>query len=453
MNRSELTKELRALWRLSVPLAIASAGQSLMAVVGSAVAGRAGAAPLGGVGLGNTVFMVGSVFGMGLIMGLDALVAQAIGAGDRARARRLAWKGTAFAGAAGLAIAAVLAVAPLGFGAAGVDAAVAPEAARYLAWRALSMPSLLAFFAVRAWLQALGRTRPLVSATLVANLANLALAVPLALGGAALPAWCGPLRALPAFGAAGAGAAATVATALQAALVLVALRNEGKSEPGGAPRRGELRGALRVGLPIAFHFTVEMGLFTLVGFLAARLGELPMAAHQVALTLVTVSFTLVVGVGTAGSVRVGHAIGAGDAPAVRRAGLVTFGSGAGVMACSALCLLLFPGPLARLVSSDPAVVAAAGPLLGVAAVFQVFDGIQAVGAGLLRGAGDTRFTFLANVAGHYLVGLPVTVGLGVLAGRGVVGLWWGLCAGLVTVAVVTVARFRALSARPIAPLA
>ncbi|HZZ83079.1 MAG TPA: MATE family efflux transporter [Anaeromyxobacteraceae bacterium] len=451
MDRTELAKELRALWRLALPLAVASAGQSLMAVVGSAVAGRAGAAALGGVGLGNTVFMVGSVFGMGLVMGLDALVAQAIGAGDPARARRLARKGTAFALAAGLVLAGALALAPLAFGLTGIDPAVAPEATRYLRWRALGMPAVLAFFAVRAWLQALGRTRPLVTSTVAANLANLALAVPLALGGGALPAWCGPLRALPAFGAAGAGAAATLASALQAGLMLLALRDrDGRLD--AAPRRGELRAALRIGVPIAFHFTVEMGLFTLVGFLAGRLGELPMAAHQVALTLVTVSFTVVVGVGSAGSVRVGHAIGAGDAPAVRRAGFATFASGAAVMACSALCIFLFPRALSRLVTSDAAVVAAAAPLLAVAAVFQVFDGVQAVGAGLLRGAGDTRFTFLANVAGHYLVGLPVTVGLGVLAARGVVGLWWGLCAGLVTVAVAMLLRFRALSARPIAPL-
>lgn len=450
MNRTDLLEELRALGRLALPLAIASAGQSFMAVVSSAVAGRVGAAALGGVGLGNTVFMVGSVFGTGLVMGLDALIAQAVGAGDRARAARLARKGTLFALASGLVLAGALALAPLAFLPAGIDAAVAPEAARYLRWRALGMPPLLAFFAVRAWLQALGRTRALVTSTVAANLANLALAVPLALGGGALPGWCGPLRALPAYGAAGAGAAATAASALQAGLMLLALC--GAAPGGGPPRRGELRGALRIGVPIAFHFTVEMGLFTLVGFLAGRLGELPMAAHQVALTLVTVSFTLVVGVGTAGSVRVGHAIGAGDAPGVRRAGLATFASGAAVMTCSALLISLFPRFLARLVTSDPAVIAAAVPLLGVAAVFQVFDGIQAVGAGLLRGAGDTRFTFLANVAGHYLVGLPVTVGLGVLAGRGVVGLWWGLCAGLVTVALAMVARFRALSARPIAPL-
>ena len=210
--------------------------------------------------------------------------------------------------------------------------------------------------------------------------------------------------------------------------------------------------AAQVGAPIALHMAAEVGLFALVGFLAGRLGRVSLGAHQIAIALASTSFTFAVGIGSAGAVRVGWAVGAHDTPAARRAGLVAFGTRAGVMALSALVFFLFPSQLARLMTSEPEVGRAAAALLAVAAVFQISDGIQAVGAGVLRGAGDTRFTFAANMVGHWLVGLPVAVVLG-LAGRGVLGLWWGLCAGLSVVAAALLVRFLRLSAQPIAPLA
>jgi MATE family multidrug resistance protein len=124
------------------------------------------------------------------------------------------------------------------------------------------------------------------------------------------------------------------------------------------------------------------------------------------------------------------------------------------MSMSGLLFLLAPGLLARALTPDPEVVAAAIPLIGVAGVFQLSDGIQGVGAGVLRGAGDTRFAFLANLVGHYAIGLPIAVALGLWSGRGVPGLWWGLCAGLTAVGVSLFVRFCfwVLSSKPIARL-
>jgi MATE family multidrug resistance protein len=122
------------------------------------------------------------------------------------------------------------------------------------------------------------------------------------------------------------------------------------------------------------------------------------------------------------------------------------------MTVAALCFWLAPGALARVLSNQPDVIAASLPLLAVCAVFQLSDGIQGVGAGVLRGAGDTRFTFLANLVGHYAVGLPVAIALGLYLGHGVIGLWWGLCAGLTAVALALLTRFLRLSAREILPL-
>src|SRR5262249_50461660 len=179
--------------------------------------------------------------------------------------------------------------------------------------------------------------------------------------------------------------------------------------------------------------------------LAGRLGARSMAAHQVAIALASFTFCFAVGVGQAGSVRVGWAVGARDTPAARRSGLIAFGGGILIMSIAALCFWLIPGPMARLLTDQDEVISLTIPLLAVWAVFRRSDGIQGVGAGVLRGAGATRFTFLANVVGHYAVGLPIAVILGLWLGQGVIGLWWGLCAGLTAVAIALLTRFLRLS--------
>ena len=213
------------------------------------------------------------------------------------------------------------------------------------------------------------------------------------------------------------------------------------------------RRILRVGIPIGLHFGAEVGVFALAGFLAGRLGADSLAAHQVALTVASVTFTFAMGIGNAGSVRVGLAVGAGDTPGARRAGLLALAAGASFMGCAAITYLVFPRQIVALLTNAPDIAALAVPLFMVAAVFQVSDGLQGVGAGVLRGAGDSRFTFTANVVGHYLVGLPLALFLGFSMGWGVLGIWWGLCAGLTAVAAALVWRFLRISGREIVPLA
>lgn len=443
--------ELGALWKLAAPLAAASGGWALMGVVDTAVAGRAGPAVLGGTGLGNGLFFAVAVVGIGITMGLDPLVAQALGAGDRARAQRLLWQGVWLSLGVSAALAVPVTLLPLALEPAGVDPEAAVQAGRFLHVRLLGLPAVLIFTAQRAYLQGFGRTRPLVLAAVLGNLANLPLAVLLVFGGAGLPEWAGPLRLLPPLGSAGSAAATTVVTVLEVALLAIVTR-----EPGAAVERGldrpALRQALRVGLPIGLHMAAEVGIFALVGLLAGRLGAVPLGAHQLVLSVATLSFTLAIGIGNAASVRVGWAVGAGNTPAARRAGLTAFASGGGAMALAGLAFVLVPGPLARLFTDEPAVAREAASLFLVAAVFQISDGLQGSGAGVLRGAGDTRFTFGANMVGHWLVGLPVALLLGFGLSLGVRGLWWGLCAGLSVVAASLLWRFLRISRGTIRPL-
>jgi MATE family multidrug resistance protein len=150
-----------------------------------------------------------------------------------------------------------------------------------------------------------------------------------------------------------------------------------------------------------------------------------------------------VGVGSATSVRVGHAVGAGDFALARRRGMLGLALGLSVMSGFALVFVVAPAALAAMFTDDAAVIAATIPLLQIAAVFQLSDGTQAIGAGALRGLGDTRATLIGNLIGHYGIGLAISLSLAFAANLGAPGLWWGLSAGLTATAIYLIARFLA----------
>jgi multidrug resistance protein, MATE family len=436
-------RELRELFRLAVPLAAAQAGTQLMGLVDVAVLGRAGAAELASSGMANAIFFAVSVFGMGMVFGIDPLIAQAVGAGNRARARHVLWQGVWLALFVSAALMLILFAATAAIPLIGAKEEIVGHARAFLLVRTFSLTPFLLFFVFRSYLQAHHVTRPMLVAVVAANILNFALDVVFVFG----------LGPIPAMGTAGAALATVICTIVELVIVARAARTMDAGE--GVDRRAE-RGTIvqasRVGFPSALHLGAEVGIFALVALLAARFGTLDLAAHQLVIGLASFTFTIAVGVATAGSVRVGIFIGARDVAGTRRAGHVAFIGGAAVMSVGALAFALCPGPLARLVTNQPSVIAAAIPLLLVAAVFQLSDGIQAVGAGVLRGAGDTKFTFWANLVGHWVVGFPIALWLGFGRNMGIVGLWWGLCAGLTVVAALLFARFERLSRREIVPL-
>jgi MATE family multidrug resistance protein len=424
-----------------------------MSLVDVAVLGRLGARELAGSGLANAIFFAFSIMGMGMVMGVDPLISQAIGAGDRARARHVLWQGIWLS----LVVAGVLTLILLGATAAlphiGSDPELIAPARTYLLIRMISLVPFLAFFAMRAYLQSQGTTRPLLVSMLVANVANLILDLLFVFGGSRLPDWTGPLQDTPAMGVAGAALATVFCTILQLVIVgRAAFRIEVPGRVDHRWDRQQIGRAVRVGFPLALQMGAEVGIFALVGVLASRLGTLHLAAHQLVIGVASFTFTIALGIAAAGSVRVGIGIGARNARATRIAGHVTFVAGAIVMGLSGLMFAVFPRAISRLVTNQENVIAAALPLMLVAAVFQLSDGIQAVGAGVLRGAGDTKWAFYANVFGHWAVGLPVALLLGFGMGLGIVGLWWGLCAGLTVVAVLLFLRFERLSRDEIRPL-
>ncbi|MBL8914360.1 MAG: MATE family efflux transporter [Archangium sp.] len=434
--------ELAALWSLALPLALAQAGQALMGMVDTAVLGRLSPAAQAGAGLGNSLTFTCTFFGMGVMLALDPLVSQAIGAGEQAKARTHYWQGVWLALFTSVLVMIPIALIPFLLEPFGVTATIADAARTYMWWRLPGVAGVLLFVGAKSYLTGVNRVAITLIAMVVANIANLLLDLGLVFG-------AGPI---PALGVTGAAIATVLCTWVQFSVLLLGFGKppEGRSR---AFDRVEVMKAFKLGAPIGLHFIAESGLFSLTGVLAGRLGENPGAAHQVALNWASLTFCVASGIGSAAATRVGWAVGREDAVGARKAGLTAFASVVVFMCFGALIFIVFPNAMASLMSSEPDVVAVAASLFTIVAVFQLSDGVQAVGAGALRGTGDVTFTFWANIIGHWGVGLPVAWWLGVRGPYGVQGLWWGLFAGLSVVAVALLARFAMTTRKPIARLA
>ncbi len=443
--------ELRDLLRLAAPLAMAFGGNQLLSVVDTAMVGRLGATELAGVALGNGLFFAITVIGIGAVLGIDPLVSQAIGAGEGARARAVVRAGMRLATVVGLGLAVLAGVAPSLLVEVGVDGATAQQAQAFVLGRLPGLVPFLWVMAIRSYLQSIDATRPIVISMVLANVVNLVANAVLIFGDGALTTVGLPALGLPALGVLGSGLSSTLATVAQLAVCWWVLGRVPTS--GGGETAVSARDVLRVGWPISLTLLAEVGAFTVVGVLAGGISALAAAGHQIAITIASMSFCMTMGIASATTVRVGRAVGRGDPAGARRAGFAGLLMALAWMAACALVLAVFSRPITAALSDRPEVIAAAVPLVHIAAFFQLSDGIQVTAAGALRGIGDTRFIQWANVIGHYAVGLPIAVALAFgfhLAER---GLWWGLTAGLTAVAVPLVWRFHRRSLGPLARLA
>jgi MATE family multidrug resistance protein len=417
--------------RLAGPLVLAELGWMAMGVVDTMFVGRVGAEAIGAVGLGTMVFYGVSISAAGVLLGLDTLVARAYGAGDRDDCHRSLASGLWLAGlmipfVMG-AVWALEAILP----AFGVDQAVLRDTGPYLHALIWSAPPLLIYFALRRFLQALHIARPVMITLLTANLVNLAGNWILVLGHLGAPR----------LGAEGAGWATCFTRVYMAGALAYELwkRDPQVLHISWRPHAERMWALLKLGAPAAGQMAVEIGVFATVTVLVSKLNATALAGHQIALTTVSTTFMMPLGVSSAAAVRVGYALGKGDRPAAARAGWTAMGLGAAVMSAAAIVLLTVPQWIARLFSPEVAVIAAAATILRVAAFFQLFDGLQIVVTGSLRGAGDTRTPMLCHLIGYWVIGLPLGAALCFGRGMGAPGLWIGLSAGLIAIGVVLTA--------------
>lgn len=445
---------LAAIARLSAPLALLHIGQVTLGLVDTAFVGRLGKEALAAVALGNSVFFTLAVLGVGLVLGAEPIVAQAVGAGDGPRARRALAEAVTLAVVASLPILLLLALVSWALPFTGIDPAVVPLTREYVLGRAPGLPPFLLFMALRTYLQAHGRTRSIVVSVVVANVFNVPADLLLIFGDEGLSTLSLPGVGLQGLGVLGAGLATSLASLSR--LVVIWLPTRALAEETGPRQPARLAGMLamgRVGIPVGLQTALEVAIFAFVSFFMGRLGAEELAAHHVALSLASGPFQVTLGIGSATAVVVGQRIGAGDGPGSVKAGAGGVGLGLLVMAVTGALFLLAPAPLIRIFTDDVDVQLAATPLVRIAGAFALSDGVQAVVSGALRGAGDTAWAFVLHLLAHWAVGMPAALGLGLGLGLGPEGLWWGLTAGLTFAAVALSWRFFTRAKRGYASLA
>jgi multidrug resistance protein, MATE family len=436
--------ELRATIALAVPVVFVQLGFMGMGLVDTLMVGRLSAHALAAVAIGNLYFFNISILSSGTLMALDPIVAQAIGAGDEEVVARAVQRGLVLS--LGLSAFTALCMAPVAqvLHAFHQPADVVPDAAAYVRISIIGAAPYLAFVVLRQSLQAMHHVAPIVWTVIVANIAN------------AFFNWVfvyGHLGS-PSLGVEG-SAIGTVIGRWLMLLVLLALAWR-ELRPHLLPvRPGVASGApllamLRVGLPIGAQQILETAAFGAIGLLMGVISTTAVAAHQIAITLASFTFMVPLGVGSAAAVRVGRAIGAGDLPRARAAIRAAYLCGVGFMCITALIFLAAPRLLAQAFTTDPGVIALASVLIPIAGFFQVFDGAQAVGAGVLRGAGDTAAPLGVMLAAYWVIGVPVSAYLGFHTALGARGLWWGFVCSLGLVAVFLALRIRRVFARGLA---
>jgi MATE family multidrug resistance protein len=421
---------------LGLPVAAVQLGIMGMGVADTIMVGHVSPAALAATALGNLYFFVAGIFGQGTLMALDPVISQAVGARDEDAIARAVQRGLLLALALTIITCAAFIPAPWVMSLLRQPAEVVPDAAAYIR---VAIPGVFPFYAFvvfRQSLQAMGRVAPVLWTVLAANLINIALNWVFIFGNLGSPA----------LGVTGASLATSIGRWAMA-LMLLALsgRELAHHLRPWRPETGALRPLVRMvrlGVPIGTQYLLEYGAFAAAALLMGVLGTTQMAAHQIAINLASFTFMVPLGVSTATAVLVGQAIGAGDDGRARRAATSGMLLGTAFMVLSAAAFTLFPHGLARIYTGDAVVVALAAMLIPIAGVFQVFDGVQAVAAGVLRGIGDTHAPALINVVGFWLIGLPVSWLLAFRYGGGAVGLWWGIVVGLAAVAIILLVRVR-----------
>jgi multidrug resistance protein, MATE family len=422
--------ELRPTLRLALPVILGELGWMGLVVVDTMMVGRVGAASIGAVGIGRAVMMTVAVFGMGLLLGLDTLVSSAWGAGRADEARRWLHQGVWLAAAASLPLALLFRLAGSAVEHSGVNPEVVAAMRPYVRALSWSVTPLLLYTALRRYLQGVGRVRPVMIALISANAVH------------ALADWIlifGKLGA-PALGAAGAGWSTCIACWYLAlflgwAALLHVRREPAGPSPGWRLDRARQRRLIGLGLPAACQLVAEVAVFATATALVGRLAPEWLAGHQIALTVVSVTFMVPLGFSSAGAVRVGHAIGRGAPRAATEAGWAAWSMAGLFMLLPTLAFILAPQLIASAFTADPSVARAGAALLRIGAAFQLFDGIQVVSTGILRGIGDTRTPLWWNLVGHWALGLPAGYLLCFPGGWGARGLWCGWLVGLGVVAV------------------
>lgn len=426
-----LRKEFRPTLRLALPLIFAEIGWMSMGVVDTIMVGRLpnSAVAIGATGLGQSLYNSVAIFGGGLLLGMDTFVAQAHGRDDIQDARHSLVNGSFLALLLTPILMVLISLWPMLMRRFGVSMELVQPMQPFLQALNWGTLPLLCYFALRRYLQAVHVVNPIMFALVSANVVNLVGDWALIYGHLGLPA----------MGITGSGWSTCVARIYMALVLLITLAyvESKRSSPGGTPAAGidlkRVLALLTLGAPAATQILLEIGAFSAATALIAKLGPVPLSGHEIALNCAALTFMVPLGISSAAAVRVGHQLGRGDPTRAHLAGWSAILLGAGFMTCTGLVFVTASKQIARVFSPDLTVIRVGATLLLVAAAFQLFDGLQTVATGALRGSGDTRTPMLANLVAYWFIGLPFGYVLCFRLGLGALGIWIGLCIGLMII--------------------
>jgi MATE family multidrug resistance protein len=433
-SRTELAEEVRALVRLALPVVAAQLGLMSLGVVDTIMVGHLSKQALASVALGNLYTWGLMILGNGILLALDPLISQAHGAGDRMEISLALQRGLVLSQILCLPFLVAFQASEPVLRALGQPPEIIPDAAKFIRNIGPGLPPFFAFVVLRQSLQAMSVVRPVIVAVAVGNVGNVICNLGFIYGRFGFPALGAPGSA--------------VSTSINRWLMLGVLAATAWPVFADVWRRPTRRlfevrhyaQMLAIGVPTGIQYGLEVWVFMTVSLVMGTMGTVPLAGHQIAINLASISFMVPLGIGAAAATRVGNAVGRGDAPGARRAAAVSLALGASVMVVSAAAFATVPRWLARIYTFDTAVIEMAAAMLPIAALFQIFDGAQAVGCGVLRGIADTRAAAVINLVGYWVLGLPLGLALAFPSKMGPRGLWWGLTFGLMAVAVLLIAR-------------
>ena len=397
--------------------------------------GALGTIPLAAVSLASSIASVPLVFGIGMAYGLTPMVAHAMGQARPFKAVRLLKNGTvvnAFTSAFMFLFALVLF---WGIQFTGQEPAVVEEARTYLWIIMASYLPFMLFMSAKQYLEGMGDTKTPMRISLYGNVGNIGLNALLIYGWGPFPEW----------GIVGAGVATIIARGYMMMAAWWFVLRRGKADPADWLRAKvtgyPIRALLKIGIPSGFQYIFEVSAFAASAWIIGTLGATPLAAHQVAISLASISYMAATGLGAAATIRIGQAMGRKDLAGAKAAGTSLFLITIIFMALTGLTFFVFRHQLPWAYTQDPAVVASAAALLVVATIFQISDGVQATALGALRGIQDVRVPTAITFVAYYVIALPLEWYFGHILGWGAVGVWSALAVGLTVSAVWLSLRF------------
>lgn len=431
----------RATINLAVPIVIGQVGHVMMGMVDSAFVGHVSPINLAAASLANNFFFIIMVVGLGITYAISPLVSMAAGAGNHSESARIVNNGffvNLFAGIF-LSLFNYFASALIGF--LHQPPEVTILAIPYCRLIGLTAIPMILFQNYRQFLEGFSIMRPAMFINLGANIINAAANYVFVFG----------KFGFPAMGLQGSGfATMTARTSMAVIIIIYILRSSRFRDMQLNPLKEKLdfslmKRILHLGLGSGFQYFFEVACFAFAAYMAGWLGAYPLAAHQIALSIASFTYMVVFGVSSAGAIRVSREIGAGKRPEARRAGFSAIGLAFAYMVCTAFLLIGLKGYVPYLYVNDAVVIGIATKLLFIAALFQIFDGVQATSIGVLRGLTDVKIPTVITFIAYWIIGVPAAYLFGFILHLGVQGIWIGLLTGLATSATLLSLRFNRIS--------